>query len=351
MAINLASKYEDKILQEFTHASFIQNNVSGEYDLTGVKSVTIYTPVTVELNDYNRKATANRFGTPTEMEDTVQELTMSQDKGFSITIDRGNNSDQLMIKEAGKMLGLQVNEQVVPFMDKYAFKQYAVNAGAVKGITKPTEKTIVSAIMAAETALTNALVPAENRYLYIGASMYNLLRMSSEFLAVDTLANKALSKGVVGQIADMTVVKVPDSYLPEDCYFIVMYKNSGIMPVKIKTQRILKEVAGLDGSLLEGRYYFDAFVLGTRAAGIYAAVSSSKVQTDPTISAAASSTTITSSGATEIKYTTDGTDPRYSKSAKVYSAAISGLAVGTVVKAVAYGSAFPSAVVEATVAS
>ncbi len=351
MAINLASKYEDKILQEFTHASFMKNNVSNEYDFTGVKSLTIYTPVTVDLNDYDRTKTANRFGTPTEMEDTVQEMTMSQDKGFAITIDRGNNSDQMLIKESGKMLGLQVNEKVVPHMDKYAFKQFAVNAGTVKGITKPTKATIVSALMDAETALTNALVPAENRYLYIGASMYNLLRQSSEFLAVDTLANKALSKGVVGQIADMTVVKVPDSYLPDDCYFIVMYKKSGIMPVKIKTQRILKEVAGLDGALLEGRYYFDAFVLGTRAAGIYAAVSSSKVQADPTISAASSSTTITSSGAVEIKYTTDGTDPRYSKSAKVYSAAISGLAVGTVVKAVAYGSAFPSAVAEATVAN
>ena len=98
MAINLASKYEDKILQEFTHASFMKNNVSNEYDLTGVRSLTIYTPVTVDLNDYDRTATANRFGTPTEMQDTVQELTMTQDKGFAITIDRGNNSDQMMIK-------------------------------------------------------------------------------------------------------------------------------------------------------------------------------------------------------------------------------------------------------------
>lgn len=351
MAINLASKYSEKILQEFVHQSYIQNNVSGEYDLTGVRSLTIYTPKTVDLNDYDRTATANRFGTPVEMEDNVQELTMSKDKGFSITIDRGNNSDQLMIKEAGKMLSLQIQEKVVPMMDKYAFATFSMNAGKVKGITKPTKSTIVGAIMDAATELDEKLVPAENRYLYITAEMYNLLRQSGEFLAVDTLANKALSKGVVGQIADMTVVKVPSSYFPADCYFIVMYKNSGIMPVKIKTQRVLKEVPGIDGSMLEGRYYFDAFVLGTRAAGIYAAVSTSKVQADPTISAASSSTTITSSGATQIKYTTDGTDPRYSKSAKVYSAAISGLSAGTVVKAVAYGSAFPSAVAEATVAS
>lgn len=349
MAINLASKFSAQILQEFTHASYIQNNVSGEYDLTGVRSLTIYTPVTVDLNDYDRKATANRFGTPVEMEDNVQELTMSQDKGFSITIDRGNNSDQLMIKEAGKMLGLQINEKVVPFMDRHAFKQYVMNAGKVKGITKPTKSTIVGAIMDAATELDEKLVPAENRYLYITAEMYNLLRQSSEFLAVDTLANKALSKGVVGQIADMTVVKVPSSYFPADCYFMVMYKNSGIMPVKIKTQRILKEVPGIDGSMLEGRYYFDAFVLGTRAAGIYAAVSSSKVQADPEIATSGGSTSITSTSATAIKYTTDGTDPRYSKSAKVYSAALSGLAAGTVVKAVAYGSAFPSSVVTNTI--
>lgn len=351
MAINLASKYADKILSEFVHQSYIQNNVSSEYDLTGVKSLTIYTPKTVDLNDYDRTAGSNRFGAWHEMEDNVQELTMSQDKAFSITIDRGNNSDQMMIKEAGKMLSLQIQEKVTPMMDRYIFNKYIMNAGKVKGITKPTKTTIVGAIMDAATEMDENLVPAEGRYLYITAEMYNLLRQSSEFLAVDSLANKALSKGEVGQIADMKVIKVPSSYFPSDCYFMAMYKNSGIAPAKIKTQRVLKEVPGLDGSLLEGRYYYDAFVLGTRAAGIYAAVASSKVQTTPTISASSTSTTITSSGASSIKYTTDGTDPRYSKTAKVYSAAVSGLSVGDVVKAVAYGGNFPSDLATETVSA
>lgn len=344
MAINLAVKYSPKIMEKFVKESFIANNVSREYTFDGVKTLRVYTPKTVDLNDYDRTATANRFGTPVEMEDEIQEMTLRQDKGFAITIDRGNNSDQMMIKESGRMLNMQIAEKVVPYMDKYAFKQFVMNAGTVKGITKPTKTTIVQAIMDAETALTNALVPAENRYLYIGASMYNLLRMSSEFLAVDNLADKALTKGLVGEIADMKVIKVPDSYLPGDCFFLVTYKKSVIMPNKLKTARVLKEVPGIDGALLEGRNYFDAFVLGTRAMGVYAAVDSSKVQATPTIAISSHSATITSSGATRIYYTLDGSDPRYSPTREVYGAAVTTKA-GQTVKAYAEGT-FPSAVAE-----
>ena len=77
-SINLASKYIGQIAQKFTHASYFAGNVSQDYDFAGVKSLTIYTPVTVDLNDYDRTAAANRFGTPVEMEDTIQELTMTQ---------------------------------------------------------------------------------------------------------------------------------------------------------------------------------------------------------------------------------------------------------------------------------
>ena len=56
---------------------------------------------TVPLNDYNRGASANRYGEPAEVGDTVQELTMTQDKSFSGVIDKGNNMDQ-SINKAGK---------------------------------------------------------------------------------------------------------------------------------------------------------------------------------------------------------------------------------------------------------
>ncbi len=82
----------------------------------------------------------------------------------------------------------------------------------------------------------------------------------------------------------------------------------------MKTARILDNVKGIDGNVVEGRNYFDAFVLGAKAEGVYAAVLTDKVAAAPVITAAGGA--ITQGDATTIYYTTDGSDPRYSKTRK-----------------------------------
>ena len=99
MAINLAAKYSDKIAGMYTVGSLVADKTSNEWDFSGVKTVKIYTPQTVEPVDYTRDGT-NRFGTPVEMGDTVQELTMTQDKSYSIIIDKGKDVYKRQIQEA-----------------------------------------------------------------------------------------------------------------------------------------------------------------------------------------------------------------------------------------------------------
>lgn len=346
MAINLAGKYEKKIAEKFTRSSFVAPNVSDDYNFEGARAISIYTPQTVGINDYVREG-LNRFGTPGEMQDEVQILTLSQDKGFSITIDRGNNSDQMMVKNAGRMLNMQIAERVVPYMDKYALDAFARQAGQIKGVSAPTKSTVVSMIFDGAYALDNALVPDEGRVLYLPACYYNMVRLSSEFQGVDALAGPALEKGCVGTIADMKCIKVPDRYFPEGVYFIIAHRGSVIFPCKIKTARVLTDVQGIDGAVLEGRNYFDAFVIGAKADGVYVAADSSKVTALPTLSVADGSATLscTTSGAS-IRYTVDGSDPRYSKSAQSYTAAVT-LAEGQSIRAYAEKSGMlPSGVVE-----
>ncbi len=52
MAINLASKYSGKIAEKFTKESFVAGNASKDFDLAGVRSIWVYSPVSVDLNDY-----------------------------------------------------------------------------------------------------------------------------------------------------------------------------------------------------------------------------------------------------------------------------------------------------------
>lgn len=333
--INFAEKYSDQILTKFTKSSFLAGKTSTEFDMAGVKSITIYTPQTQSLNDYNRGASANRFGTPTEMTDTVQELTMTQDKSFSITIDKGNQSDQMYIKEAGKMLKLQLDEQSIPFMDKYAFQVYGRKAGRVLGMSAPTKANIVVTLADALTHLDNMLVPDDNRFIYIGATLFNAIRLSTEYLAIEPMAAKAIGKGVVGEFMGVPVVKVPDSYLGK-IYFLIGYKPAMLFPLKFKTLNLHTKAPGIDGALLEGRHYFDAFILGERADGVYSAVPSADVVANCVITPTGASHAVTCAtvGST-IMVTTDGTDPRYSKSATVYSGARV-LTSGQTIKAYAF---------------
>ena len=132
MAINLHTKYSSKIATVFKSESLIDGKLNDEYSFSGVRTVKISTPQTVPLVDYTRSGTS-RYGTPTEIQDTVQEMTMTQDKSFSLTVDKGNNKDQQGIKAAGRMLGLEIKEQVVPMKDKYTFERLAQLAGKIVG--------------------------------------------------------------------------------------------------------------------------------------------------------------------------------------------------------------------------
>lgn len=316
MAINLHTKYSKQIADRFRTGSYLAGNTSNDYSFDGVKSVKITTLKNTPVTNYVRNG-LHRFGEVKEVEDYTQTLTLTQEPAWTASIDEGNASDQQYIKKAGKYMRQQNDEVTTPMADKYALKVFAKNAGQIVGVTAPTKTTIVTQIFDAAAALDDALVPTEGRVLYIGSANYNMVRLSPEFIGVDKLAEKVLTKGTMGQIADMKVVKVPNSYMPENVHFIITHKKSVLMPNKLKTARILEEVQGVDGRVLEYRSYYDAFVIGARANGVYVAAVSGTVSAIPTVKIADGQATITGSGA--VYYTTDGSDPRYSDSREVYT--------------------------------
>ena len=120
MAINYASKYAQKIDEKFARESMTSAAVNNDYDFVGVKTVNVYSVPTAEINDYSVSGTS-RYGTPQEIENTVQEMTMTRDRSFTFTIDRGTYNDTQMSNAAGAALQRQIREVVVPEIDKYRF--------------------------------------------------------------------------------------------------------------------------------------------------------------------------------------------------------------------------------------
>src|SRR3990167_10407811 len=69
-------------------------NKSGiRLDFNGKNSVTIYTVDTVSQVNYTRSGT-NRFGALTELGTSTQTFTLSQDKAFTFTVDRGRSEER-----------------------------------------------------------------------------------------------------------------------------------------------------------------------------------------------------------------------------------------------------------------
>ncbi|MBR2680795.1 MAG: hypothetical protein IKE23_08590, partial [Exiguobacterium sp.] len=118
------------------------------------------------------------------------------------------------------------------------------------------------------------------------------LLMADEFIhyANSTYTPRNIEKGVMGKIRGLQVVPVPDSYLKksvivsgvttavnnpflnEDLHFLIVKKSAVLAPTKIKDMKVHSDPVGISGALMEIRWLFDAFVLDTKAKGIYASL-------------------------------------------------------------------------------
>lgn len=270
MAVNLQTKFGDKIANKFYLDSVVAGKSSKEFVWEGAETIRVIAPTTQAMNAYDRTAATARFGGLAEMQDTYQDLTLTQDRSFDIGIDKGNFQEGNKLKTAAKMLALQNREQAIPEFDAYCLNAWAGYTGiGSHTVATLTKSNIMEAIGDCIADLVNGKVNVtEGVYLYIGATAYSKLVASPEWVGTDALNNKATEKGVIGMVRGLKVVQVPDSYLPTGVHFLVVKKDAVVAPMTIKTLRMLEDDADLDGVRLQGRYRYDAYVIEGRKAGV-----------------------------------------------------------------------------------
>lgn len=270
MAVNLSAKSCSKLIQGASLQNSVLHGVLREdIDFVGVKTVKVHTVVTQEMNDYSRTGT-NRYGTPQELQDTEQELTLTQDKSFSITIDKGNAKDAAYQKKAGAVLKLQMAERGIPTYDKYALGVLATKAGASnEDTTALTKSNIATRVMTGTEVLDDAEFPEAGRTLLVSAKAYKMLKLSEEYTSIQDLGKKSIGKGHVGEFDGMPVRKISKFRMPAGVNFIIVHQSAATAPKKIHDSKIHQDPPGISGNLLEGRMYYDCFVLEAREAGVY----------------------------------------------------------------------------------
>ena len=270
MAVYYAENLSQTIDEKLSKDSLTDNAVNKDYDFDGVNKVNVYSVETVPLNDYDINAKSNRYGTPVELGNDVQTLELTQDKSFTFSIDRKNATDTMMAMSAAKALARELKEVVTPTIDRYRIAKYTAEAlvAHTKEETLTTE-TAYSAFLEGSMVLFDAKVPTEGRIAFVTSAYYKAIKLDKNFVSSGDKGQEIAVTGAVGTIDKTTIIVAPADYFVKGTNFIIRHPMAMTSPVKLADYKIHENPQGINGWLVEGRIYYDAFVLNNKKAAIY----------------------------------------------------------------------------------
>lgn len=266
--ITYAEKYSEIIDERFQQVSLTDAAANDQYDFDGVNKISIRSIATVPLNDYDMSAKSNRYGTPREIGSSLQTLLLSQDKSFTFTIDRRNYTDTQMTHHAGAAMNREINEVIVPYVDRYRLGVLAKNAPTVK-VEDITPENAYTSFLTASRELFDKKVPTEGRIAFVSPAFYMCIKLDKNFTKNGDRGLDIAINGAVGKVDNTAIIVVPTDYLPVGTNYLITHPCAMVAPKKIADYKQHENPQGVNGWLVEGRLYFDAFVLKNKRWAIY----------------------------------------------------------------------------------
>jgi N4-gp56 family major capsid protein len=241
-----------------------------KFDFIGSNTAVVYTMTSQALTNYTRTG-AERFGVPAELQDTINEYVITRDRAFSISVDKGNMVQQSVDKTAGKVVKMQMEEQLFPELDTYNLTVLSAAALAA-GHTATAAITALNAyekFLDGSVALDTDKVPRDGRIAFVSPSFYKFIKLDASFIKASDIAMKTLINGQVGEIDGVKIVMVPPSYLPANHAFIITHPQGNVAPMQIEYVNTHTNPRGINGIVVEGRFVYDAFVSVPKIVGCY----------------------------------------------------------------------------------
>lgn len=270
MAINLAEKYSAQVDETIRKGLLSSAGVNNDVTFGNAQMVTVFSMETAPLNDYDPNGGMNRYGNPVELQDATQEMRMSQQKAFTFTIDKTYESDSPEgVRNAGKALQRQIEQVIVPEIDRYRFMKLSELAGT-KSYGELTAENAYEAFVAANTAITDEEFPIENRVAFCSNGFIELLKKDAVNFtkATEIAQQRIVFKGMVGDCDGVSIIAVPKRRLPAGVSFIITHPMCAPAPVKLQDYKIHTDPPGIAGSLVEGLVYHDIFVFDNKKAAV-----------------------------------------------------------------------------------
>lgn len=245
-------------------------------DFSGVNTVKVMKVTTTGLGDYSKQDGYAKGNATLNWES----MKLEEDRSAELEVDRMDNEETL-----GQAFGALTQEfmrvNVAPEVDAYRFMKYAKTAGIGTAAAALADgEAVVKAVRAAITAMDEAEVPAEDRYLFITPTLHGLVQ------DLDTTKSREVFKRFA------SVVEVPQTRFytdiilnsgtdawgytkgtdAKDINFLVISKSAVVQATKMALPKIFDPDTnqGKDAWKFQYRLYHDAFAYENKVKGIYA---------------------------------------------------------------------------------
>jgi len=271
MAVNYASKYASSIAKAFTLKSLTESAVNKDFDWSGVNTINVFGITTQALADYNKSATSNRYGTPSELQNVVQTMLLANDKSFSTSIDKYTLESTNGAVKAGEFLKMEIDEQITPVIDTYRLRKMytAAIANGYYAYATTSATNAYSKFLAGQEKLGDAKVPVAGRIAFCSYAFYSFIKKDTSFMLASEVAMNERVNGMVGMVDGVKLVAVPSSYLAANVDFIITHPSATVAAEKLSEYFVRTNVQGFSGVVVEGRIIFDAFVINQKVNAIY----------------------------------------------------------------------------------
>lgn len=267
MAVNLANKFSPKTSNLLKARRKTTGMVNNDWDWDGVNQITVSTLTDPIMQNYNANGTGNRYGNPTEVEDTNQTWTLIRDRSWTKIIDKKNMQDSLMIRKPGAYLAQATKNVLVPEMDAYLLQIIATAGSAFQ-----RDNIVADAVTTSSNAWTNFLAinaditdkeaPTEGRVAGMTAQYYNFLKQGGFVLDSDS-AYRDRKTGNLGTVDGVAVTIIPSGRMPSTSGAIdllITHPDATVSPEKLTDYTLHNNPPGVSGNLLEYRHRYDGFV-------------------------------------------------------------------------------------------
>ena len=293
--VNYAAEYSRALAQQYPYLSYfaaIWANRNSQLYRPGMGK-TVYIPtVTVSgAHDVNRDSINGVFNR--NWNNQMQAVELQMDREWDTLVDPMDISESGDVATIANITRAFVEQQKIPEMDAFMASKLAEFAGKFGGVdtTALTAANILSEWDDALEYMTNQRVNRDRVFAYMIPGVYKLLKQATGLTRFIEVTNgiQAVDRNVA-KLDGVTVIEVPADMM-KTAYdftegwaiggsaaqidFLLVDPEAVAAPIKYETSMMSAPAAQSKGKYLYyERYYYGAFVLNERQAGVFAHIAS-----------------------------------------------------------------------------